>query len=106
MWPITDDALLGNQGEAETTFVTYCCLTLIAILTKKKTMKFLLCAADILYLLTLLRNQTYFSFAPLLRTDELMQAAKAVANVTLSKHLVEVVFALFDENSEFVPSTY
>ena len=40
--------------------------------------------------------------SPLLRTDDLMQAAKAVTNVTLSNHLVEVVFALFDENSEFV----
>ena len=53
-----------------------------------------------LYLQTLLLSKSAFlPFA----TDELRQAAKAVADVTLSNHLVEVVFALFDENSELTP---
>ena len=40
-------------------------------------------------------------FPPLLAADQLRQAAKAVADVALSNHLVEVIFSLFDENSQF-----
>ena len=59
----------------------------------------LLCT-DVLVLVDMANAIRKIWFSSPFATDELSQAAKAVADVTLSSHLVEVVFALFDENSE------